>query len=35
MTRKKIQFFDATVITCGKYAKEVLNNDLSGLSGGG
>ncbi|MCP4180809.1 MAG: hypothetical protein GY756_23865 [bacterium] len=35
MTSIKIQFFKATVITCAKYAYEVLNNDLSRMGGGG
>ena len=35
MTKKNIKFFTASVITCAKYAKEVLGNDLSGLAGGG
>lgn len=32
---KSIKIYTATVITCAKYAKDVLNNDLSGLAGGG
>lgn len=32
---KKIKIYTATVITCAKYALEVLHNDLSGLAGGG
>ncbi|MCM1991750.1 hypothetical protein [Oceanirhabdus seepicola] len=35
MSKKKIQFFTATVITCAKYALEELNNDLSNLGSGG
>ncbi|MCH4887528.1 hypothetical protein EZV73_08090 [Acidaminobacter sp. JC074] len=30
-----IKIYTATVITCAKYALEVLHNDLSGLAGGG